>query len=90
MPNLEIKGVTSQQDDVIIDVSYSVSDQSPAVDKIKWTKDEEPLPTRTEKYSYIKGTLKIHNPTESDCGTYTCTVSNPVGDVTKSKILGKN
>lgn len=94
-PNLEIKKVTSEKDGVVIHVRYSVSDQSPAVDEIKWTKDEQLLQTRTEKYSYNKGTqydatLTIHNPTRSDCGKYTCTVSNPVGAVTKSIIIGKN
>lgn len=91
VPNLEIKGVTSETDGIVIDANYSVSNQSPAVDKIMWSIKEQLLPKSTEKYTYSgrDAGFRIHNPTQSDCGTYTCTVSNPVGLVTDSITLGK-
>ncbi|XP_056016974.1 titin-like [Ostrea edulis] len=89
VPNLEIKDVTSGTDGVVIHANYSVSNQSPAVDKIMWSKEEKPLPGSTEKYTYSRydAGFRIHNPTQSDSGTYTCTVSNPVGPVTDSITL---
>lgn len=91
VPKLEIKDVTSGTECIVIHANYSVSNQSPAVDKIVWSIQEQPLSGSTEKYTYSgrDAGFRIHNPTQSDCGTYTCTVSNPVGPVTDSITLGK-
>lgn len=77
----EIRGIT---------IYYKVSDCSPHLDKIKWMKNGQNLDLRNEKYvggGLNDGFITILSPTEEDRGTYSCTVTNAVGSVSKNVTL---
>ncbi|XP_055999938.1 uncharacterized protein LOC130048001 [Ostrea edulis] len=86
LPILKIENALSKEDRVTIHYSFSVNDQSPAVEKIVWTKDGKPLKTNPDKYSggqLVDTCLHIHSPASTDIGQYRCEVSNAVGSVSK-------
>jgi hypothetical protein len=90
---LEIESAISEENKINILYNVSVSDESPAVDKMVWTKDGKSLEMNTDKYSGGQLTdtyLKIHSPTSTDIGHYSCEVSNAVGSVTKSIDLSRS
>lgn len=83
--------VTTENDGIIIQCSYELSSQSPEVNCIEWKKNGQPLDKKTKRY--IGGSvgdkyLTIASPTYEDRGEYSCTVTNAVGSMSKSVMLG--
>lgn len=74
-----------------ITIKYKVVECSPQLHKIKWMKNGEILGFKNKKYvggGLKDGFITITSPTIADRGTYSCTVTNAVGSVSKSVKLG--
>lgn len=74
-----------------ITIYYKVLECSPNLNKIKWMKNGETLVLRNKKYfggGLKDGFITITSPTIADRGTYSCTVTNAVGSVSKRVTLG--
>lgn len=90
-PCLEELKVTTKQGNIYIHYVVKVSENSPIVKDIKWTKNAWKLELPNDKYrggGLADNCLKILSPGEEDKGEYTCTVSNAVGSFSKSVKLG--
>lgn len=84
--------VTTGDEGITIHYSYEVLEQSPEVKLINWRKNGEPLDRKSEKYiggSLNENCFTITSPTDADRGTYSCTITNAVGSVSKAVKLGK-
>lgn len=91
MPILNDLEVTIEDEGIIIHYSYDVSEQSPEVQRLEWSKDGRALDMTTRKFvggSIFDRSLKIRLPTEDDKGKYSCKITNAVGSVSKSVTLG--
>lgn len=91
LPCLEELNTTTTNGEIYIHYVFNVSDNSPTVNDIKWTKDESFLELSSNKYrggGLADNCLAILRSGEHDKGEYTCTVSNAVGPVSKSIKLG--
>lgn len=83
--------VTKEQEEITIHYRYGVSERSPKVHMIEWTKDGRKLGSNIEKYvggGLHDSYLTITYPTKEDRGIYSCTISNAVGSVSKDVELG--
>lgn len=92
MPFLNDLEVTTEDEGIIIHYSFGVSENSPQVQDITWSKNGYPMYIRYDKFmggSLHDGCLIIKSPSEDDKGKYSCRVTNVVGSVTKDIVLGK-
>lgn len=92
MPFLNDLEVTTEDEGITIHYSFEVSENSPQVQNIAWSKNDQPLDIKYHKF--IGGTSKdinlvIRSPSGDDKGKYSCTVTNAVGSVTKDIKLGR-
>lgn len=70
---------------------FHVSEHSPIVREIGWTKNTSMLDLSNEKYhggTLAETCLKISSSGEEDKGVYTCTVLNAAGSDSKHVKLG--
>lgn len=84
--------VTNENEGITIYYSFVVSEKSPKVQDIKWSKNDQPLDMIYNKFSGGRLTdncLVIKAPSADDKGKYSCTVKNAVGSVTKDIELSK-
>lgn len=68
-----------------------VSEQTPVVKDIRWTKNTLMLDLSSDKYSggsLADSCITISRASEEDKGEYTCTVLNAAGPVSKTVKLG--
>lgn len=84
--------VTTEDEGITIHYSFEVSENSPQVQNITWSKNDKPLDIKYDKF--IGGTSKdinlvVRSPSGDDKGKYSCTVTNAVGSVTKYIKLGR-
>lgn len=91
MPFINIMGVTSGSEELTIHFNCGVSEQSPKVHLIEWSKNDQQLDNDSNKY--VGGGvddchLKIKSPTYEDRGNYICKVTNAVGSESKNIMLG--
>lgn len=88
LPCIDIWKVTTERKRII---NYCrVLECSPKLNQIKWMKNEETLVLRNRKYvggGLNDGFITIKSPTKADRGTYSCTVTNAVGSVSKNITL---
>lgn len=81
---------TLENEEIHIHYMFKVSKDVPFKD-IKWAKNESELQVPSEKYrggGEADNCLTILKAVDDDEGVYTCTVSNAVGQVSKSMELG--
>lgn len=86
IPFMEDLKVTNENEGITIYYSFVVSEKSPKVQDIKWSKNDQPLDMIYNKFSGGRLTdncLVIKAPSADDKGKYSCTVKNAVGSVTK-------
>lgn len=84
--------VTTEDEEIKIHYSFGVSENSPHVQDITWSKNGNPMYIGYDKF--IRGSLHdscliIKSPSEDDKGKYSCTVTNAVGSKEKDIVLGK-
>lgn len=68
-----------------------MSEQSPEVHHIEWSKNDQPLHLDAKKYvggGVHDSHFTIMSPTNEDKGNYSCKVTNAVGFLSKSVNLG--
>lgn len=92
IPFLDELKITAGDEGITIHYNCEVSEKSPKLQHIKWSKNGETLNVNGPKF--IGGSLKekfctLKTPSTDDRGKYTCTVSNAVGCTSKTVILGK-
>lgn len=92
IPFLNDLEVTVEDEEIKIHYSVGVSENSPHVQDITWSKNG--LPMYIEYVKFFGGSLHdscliINSPSEDDKGKYSCTVTNAVGSETKHIVLGK-
>ncbi|XP_062609206.1 uncharacterized protein LOC134270956 isoform X2 [Saccostrea cucullata] len=90
-PVLKKLEVTSGKDGITLHYKYEVSQDSPKVHHIAWTKNGQVITKEQEKYlggDLINSSLTITSPSLQDSGEYTCIIANAVGAVAESIILG--
>lgn len=91
LPCLEELNATTKNGEIYIHYVFNVSENSPTVNDMKWSKDHSFLELTSNKYrggGLADNCVTILRPGEDDKGLYTCTVSNAVGPVSKSIKLG--
>lgn len=84
-------GVTSGSEGLTIHLSFRVSEQSPNVHLIEWSKNDQQLDKDSNKYvagGVDDGDLTIKSPTYEDRGNYICKVTNAVGSESRNIMLG--
>lgn len=81
--------VTNENEGITIYYSFVVSEKSPQVQDIKWSKNDQPLDMIYNGGRLTDDCLVIKEPSADDKGKYSCTVKNAVGYVTKDIELGK-
>lgn len=92
MPFLNDLQVTTEDEGITIHYSFGVSENSPQVKNIIWSKNGQPMYIKYDKFiggSLHDSYLVIKSPSEDDIGKYACTVTNAVGSKTKDIVLGK-
>lgn len=81
----------SGSEGITIHYNWGVSEQSPEVHHIEWSKNGQPLHYDAKKYvggGVHDSHFTIMSPTYEDRGNYSCTVANAVGFISKDVILG--
>lgn len=84
--------VTEEDNGIKIHYSVGVSENSPKVKNVIWRKNDQLLDIKYDKLfggGFKDSCLVIRSPSEDDKGTYSCTVTNAVGSVTKDIKLGR-
>lgn len=84
--------VTAEDEDIKIHYSVGVTENSPHVKDITWSKNGHPMYIESVKFigeGLHDSCLIINSPSEADKGIYSCTVTNAVGSKTKRIVLGK-
>lgn len=84
--------ITTGKKKITINYSYKISERSPKVLKIEWTKNGENIEIKTGKYDgggLNDGFFILKSPTMDDIGNYSCTVTNAVGSASKHADFGK-
>lgn len=84
--------VTTQDEGIGIHYSFEVSENSPQVYKITWSKNGQPLDIKCDKFaggSLHDSCLILKPPYNDGEGKYSCIVTNVVGSVIKDVILCK-
>ncbi|XP_062618762.1 uncharacterized protein LOC134280370 [Saccostrea cucullata] len=89
-PTLEKLNVNTGTVGITLNYKYKVSQDSPEVDHIAWTRNGDAL--NIDQIKYVGGGLldtyfSITSPTCEDRGTYTCIVGNAVGNIAESLLL---
>lgn len=77
---------------IAISYSYKISERSPKVLKIEWTKNGENIETNSGKYDgggLNDDSFILKSPTMDDIGNYSCTVTNAVGSASEHADFGK-
>lgn len=93
MPFFSVWDIKTDKKELTIIYEYGVTRSSPQVFKVKWDKNGKPL--NRENNRYLGGSLNdkyltITSPTSDGKGTYSCTVTNAVGSVSKDFTFGNN
>lgn len=81
----------SGSEGITIYYNCGVSEQSPEVHHIEWSKNGQPLHYDAKKYGgggVHDSHFTIMSPTYEDNGNYSCKVTNDVGFLLKNVILG--
>lgn len=86
MPFFSVWDIKTDKKELTIIYEYGVTQSSPQVFEVKWAKNGKPL--NWENNRYLGGSLNdkyltITSPTSDGKGTYSCTVTNAVGSVSK-------
>lgn len=84
--------ITTGKKKITINYSYKISERSPKVLKIEWTKNGENIEIKTGKYDgggLNGGFFILKSPTMDDIGNYSCTVTNAVGSASEHADFGK-
>lgn len=92
MPVFSVWDIKTDKELTII-YKYGVTQSSPQVYEVKWAKNGEPL--NRENNRYLGGRLNddfltITSPTSDGKGTYSLTVTNAVGSVSKEFTFGND
>lgn len=84
--------ITTGKKKITINYSYKISERSPKVLKIEWTKNGENIEIKTGKYDgggLNDGFFILKSPTMDDIGNYSCTVTNAIGSASEHADFGK-
>lgn len=92
MPSLEDLKVTTEDEGIAIHYSFGVSENSPQVFEITWSRNEQQLDMECDKFaggSLHESCLFLKPPYNDGEGKYSCIVTNAVGSVKKDVMLCK-
>lgn len=83
--------VRANDKELHIDYSFGVSNHSPVLKEIKWSKNNVGLDLSNAKYlggGLCDKCITISSPNKEDEGVYTCTVSSAAGYISKHVKIG--
>lgn len=92
MPFMNELEVETHNEGITIYYSFRVSEKSPKVQNIEWSKNGQPLNIKCDKFlggRLNDSCLVLRSPSGNDKGKYSCTVTNAVRSVTKDIVLGR-